>query len=56
LFSLERDSLEKLLDAHPRIVYQVMRAIIRSVHGTLRRMNIQYVEMSNYINKQHGRY
>jgi hypothetical protein len=26
------------------------------VHGTLRRMNIQYVEMSNYINKQHGRY
>jgi len=56
LFSLERDSLEKLLDTHPRVVYQVMRAVIRSVHATLRRMNVQYVEMSNYINKQHGRY
>jgi CRP-like cAMP-binding protein len=56
LFSLERDILEKLLDTHPRVVYQVMRAVVRSVHNTLRRMNVQYVEMSNYINKQHGRY
>ena len=56
LISLERESLESLLATHPRVVYQVMRAVIRSVHGTLRRMNIQYVEMSNYINKQHGRY
>jgi CRP-like cAMP-binding protein len=56
LISLDRDAIEKLLDTHPRVVYQVMRAVIRSVHGTLRRMNIQYVEMTNYINKQHGRY
>ena len=56
LISLDRKSLEKLIDTHPRVVYQVMRAIIRTVHGTLGRMNIQYVEMSNYINKQHGRY
>jgi CRP/FNR family cyclic AMP-dependent transcriptional regulator len=56
LISLDRDALERLLDTHPRVVYQVMRAVIRSVHGTLRRMNIQYVEMTNYINKQHGRY
>jgi CRP-like cAMP-binding protein len=56
LICLQRESLEKLIDTHPRVVYQVMRAVIRTVHGTLRRMNIQYVEMSNYINKQHGRY
>ncbi|MGA7179564.1 MAG: cyclic nucleotide-binding domain-containing protein [Thiobacillaceae bacterium] len=56
LISLEREHLEELIDTHPRVVYQVMRAVIRTVHGTLRRMNIQYVEMSNYINKQHGRY
>jgi len=56
LISLQRDSLERLIDTHPRVVYKVMRAVIRTVHGTLRRMNIQYVEMSNYINKQHGRY
>lgn len=56
LFSLERSRLEALLDEHPKLVYQVMRAVIRSVHGTLRRMNVQYVELTNYINKQHGRY
>lgn len=56
LFSLERSRLEALLDEQPRLVYQVMRAVIRSVHSTLRRMNVQYVELSNYISKQHGRY
>jgi CRP/FNR family transcriptional regulator, cyclic AMP receptor protein len=56
LYSLDRGKLEALLDAHPRLVYQVMRSVIRSVHGTLRRMNVQYVELSNYISKQHGRY
>lgn len=56
LFSLERSRLEALLDEQPKLVYQVMRAVIRSVHSTLRRMNVQYVELTNYINKQHGRY
>ena len=28
----------------------------RDWHGILRRMNLQYVEMTNYITKQHGRY
>ncbi len=56
LFSLERSRLEALLDEQPRLVYQVMRAVIRSVHSTLRRMNVQYVELTNYISKQHGRY
>ena len=56
LFSLERSRLEALLDEQPKLVYQVMRAVIRSVHSTLRRMNLQYVELTNYINKQHGRY
>ena len=27
-----------------------------SQKSTLRRMNLQYVELSNYITKQHGRY
>ena len=35
---------------------QVMRAIIRAAHRILGRMNAQFVEMSNYISKQHGRY
>ncbi len=56
IFSLERDDFESLLGSHPRIVYQVMRAIIRSVHDIVRRMNIQHVELTNYITKSHGRY
>lgn len=56
IFSLKRERLEALLVVDPRLVYLVMRAIIREVHGILRRMNIQHVELSNYVNKQHGRY
>ena len=53
---LNRTDLECLLTEDPELVYQVMRAIMRTVHAILRRMNLQFVEMSNYISKQHGRY
>lgn len=56
VFTLQRDAFESLLNTDPAIVYRVMRAIVRSVHGIVRRMNNQYVELTNYINKQHGRY
>lgn len=56
IYSLSREALESLIDAHPLLVYRVMRAIIRQVHAILLRMNQQYVEMNNYIAKQHGRY
>jgi hypothetical protein len=29
---------------------------MRTVHRILRSMNLQYVELTNYIAKQHGRY
>ncbi len=54
--SFERDNFESLLNDQPWVVYRVMQNIIQSVHDILRRMNAQYVEMSNYISKQHGRY
>jgi len=56
VLNLERQALEKLLDSQPRIVYQVMRAIFRVVHGIMHRMSLQQVELTNYIYKQHGRY
>ena len=56
LFSLQRDAFEALLATDPAIVYRVMRSIVRAVHGIVRRMNNQHVELTNYINKQHGRY
>lgn len=56
VYTLKRSSFESLLETHPALVYKVMRSIIRSVHGTLMRMNRQFVEMNNYIMKEHGRY
>jgi len=56
VFSLARGDLEKLLNDDPRLVYQVMRAIMRTVHAILRRMNMQFIEMSNYVSRNHGRY
>ena len=56
IYTLERSAFESLLATHPALVYKVMRSIIRSVHATLLRMNRQFVEMNNYIMKEHGRY
>ncbi len=56
VLELHRDVLEGMIDVHPQLVYKVMKMIIRSVHQTLLRMNRQFVEMNNYIMKEHGRY
>ena len=56
LLRLDRASFEGLLQKDPDLVYKVMRAIMRTVHRILRSMNPQYVELTNYIAKQHGRY
>ncbi len=56
VLGLARERLESLLATHPAAVYHVMRAIIRTVHETQRRLAHQAVELSNYIYKQHGRY
>lgn len=53
---LDRTRFESLLNTNPAIVYYVMRGIVRNVHGIVRRMNMQSVEMSNYVFKQGGRY
>ena len=54
--SLSRKEFERIIDEHPRLVYKVMRAITRSAHRIVHRMNLQFVELSNYVFKQHGRY
>jgi len=56
VFSLKRENLESLLTREPLIVYRVMRAIFRVVHGILHRMALQATELTNYIYKQHGKY
>jgi CRP/FNR family transcriptional regulator, cyclic AMP receptor protein len=56
IYSLRRQGFESLVKKDPDLVYHVMRAIVRSVHAILTRMNLEYVELTNYITKQHGRY
>jgi CRP-like cAMP-binding protein len=56
VFSLSRDKFESLIKTDPVLVYRVMRSIIRGVHIIVRRMNNQYVQLTNYITKQRGRY
>jgi len=53
---LDRTRFEALLNSQPAIVYYVMRGIVRHVHGIVRRMNMQSVEMSNYLYRIQGRY
>jgi len=53
---LEREGLESLIDSHPRILYAVMCAIVRTVHQVQTRLSMQASELTNYIVKQHGRY
>ena len=56
VLSLPRSSFEGIGDEHPPLVYKVMRAVARSAHRIVHRMNTEFVELSNYIFKQHGRY
>jgi CRP/FNR family cyclic AMP-dependent transcriptional regulator len=56
VYTLEPDAFEAMLDSHPRIVYKVMRSIFRITHSNLLRMNQETEQLSNYINKTHGRY
>ena len=56
VLSLRRDAFERLVAQDPELVYKVMRAVVRAAHELMHRMNFQYIELSNYIFKQHGRY
>lgn len=56
VLSLKREDFERVVDNHPQLVYKVMRTVARSAHRIVRRMNTEFIELSNYIFKQHGRY
>lgn len=56
VLSLARADFETIIDEQPKLVYKVMRAIIRSTHRIVHRMNREFVELNNYVFKQHGRY
>jgi CRP-like cAMP-binding protein len=56
VLSLRRHEFEDIIEQHPQLVYKVMRAVTRSAHRIVHQMNHEFIELSNYIFKQHGRY
>ncbi|MEO8312606.1 MAG: cyclic nucleotide-binding domain-containing protein [Caldimonas sp.] len=53
---LDRARLESLIETDPRVLYAVMRAIVRTTHRLQTRLSMQAAELTNYVYKQHGRY
>lgn len=56
VLSLARVDFEKLITTDPMLVYKVMRAVTRSAHRIMHQMNDEFIELNNYIFRQHGRY
>ena len=56
VISLPRKDFESIVNENPQLVYKVMRAVARSAHRIMHQMNDEFIELSNYIFKQHGRY
>jgi CRP-like cAMP-binding protein len=48
-YVIEKDDFETLVDKHPRIIYKLLRNIVFTIHGIVRRMNTSYMEMINYM-------
>jgi len=44
------------MDEHPQNVHKVTRVVARSAHWIMRRMNTEFIELSNYLINRHGRY
>ena len=56
VLSLKREDFERVVDKDQQLIYKVMRAVARSAHRIIHQMNSEFIELSNYIFKQHGRY
>jgi CRP/FNR family cyclic AMP-dependent transcriptional regulator len=56
IMSLARDDFESIVDDNPQLIYKVLRAVARSAHRIMHQMNHEFIELNNYIFKQHGRY
>ena len=53
---LERGAFETLIEREPRVVYKVMRAIMRVAHRVQRGLSLQMRDMENYLYRTGARY
>lgn len=53
---LDRRDFETLVDQEPRVVYKVMRAVMRVAHKVQRRLALQMRDMENYLYRTGAKY
>jgi CRP/FNR family transcriptional regulator, cyclic AMP receptor protein len=53
---LDRRDFETLVDREPRVVYKVMRTIMRVAHKAQRRLGLQMRDLENYLYRTGGKY
>ncbi len=53
---LARADLETLIELEPRVVYKVMRAVMRVAHGVQRRLSLQMRDLENYLYRPGAKY
>lgn len=53
---LSRQDFETLVDREPRLVYKVMRAIMRVAHAVQRRLSGQMFDLQNYLYRTGAKY
>ncbi len=56
VLALARRDFETLVDREPRVVYKVMRAIMRVAHKVQRRLSQQMRDLENYLYRTGGKY
>jgi CRP-like cAMP-binding protein len=56
VLALDRADFETLIDREPRLVYKVMRAIMRVAHDVQRRLSRQMHELQQYLYRPGAKY
>ncbi|SFR51972.1 cyclic nucleotide-binding domain-containing protein [Thiomicrospira sp. ALE5] len=53
VLKFKRQDFEPLIDTQPRLVFNLMRGILRASHQLQRDMNAQFMEMSRFVTNQY---
>ncbi len=53
---LDRRDFETLVETEPRVVYKVMRAVMRVAHKVQRRLSLQMRDLENYLYRTGAKY
>jgi len=56
VYALQPEPFDALLQTCALLVYKVMRALFRTTHSNLMRMNMESRDLTNHITRSRGRY